>query len=100
MAQWNKTDALAFETLQHCHSVPLSIRTFGDIFLEEALEKIAEAHERLALNYVFLVGVAKAKIVCRRNRKAKKKITLLDNIGRSMQARICSYLSLTDVVDI
>ncbi|KAL1478490.1 hypothetical protein MTO96_035011, partial [Rhipicephalus appendiculatus] len=96
----DKTAALAFETLQHCQSVSIRMYWYGDMSEESALEKIAEARERLALNYFALAGVVKANIVCQRNPKAKKKVTLLDSIGRVMQARICSYLSLTDVVDI
>ncbi|KAH7976544.1 uncharacterized protein LOC119371884 [Rhipicephalus sanguineus] len=93
----HKTDALAFETLQHCESVRMNINY--NRHSESAASKIAQARERLALNYFVLTGVVKAKIVCHRNRKAKKKKTLFDNIGRHMQARICSYLSLTDVLD-
>ncbi|KAL1442953.1 hypothetical protein MTO96_046162, partial [Rhipicephalus appendiculatus] len=96
----DKTAALAFETLQHCQSVTIRMYWYGDMSEESALKKIAEARERLALNYFALAGVVKAEIVCQRNPKAKKKVTLLDSIGRVMQARICSYLSLTDVVDI
>ncbi|KAH7975994.1 hypothetical protein HPB52_007251 [Rhipicephalus sanguineus] len=95
-----KTDALAFETLQHCRSVSIRMHSHGGIPLESALQKVAEARKRLALNYFVLAGIVKAEIVCQRNRKAKKKMTLLDKIGRVMQARICSYLSLTDVMDI
>ncbi|KAL1442701.1 hypothetical protein MTO96_046289 [Rhipicephalus appendiculatus] len=96
----DKTDALAFETLQHCQSVPIRMHSYIDISLDSAELKVSEARERLALNYFVLAGVVKAKVVCQRKRKAKKKMTLLDSIGRVMQARICSYLSLTDVVDI
>ncbi|KAL1448436.1 hypothetical protein MTO96_044064 [Rhipicephalus appendiculatus] len=92
----HKTDALAFEILQHCRSVRMSLMC--DKSRESASEKIAEARQRLALNYFLLTGVVKANIVCNRNCKAKNK-TLFDNIGRHMQARICSYLSLTDVLD-
>ncbi|XP_049267305.1 uncharacterized protein LOC125756499 [Rhipicephalus sanguineus] len=96
----DKTDALAFEALQHCESVPIRMYSYSNISYESAVEKVAEARERLALNYFVLAGIVKAEIACQRNRKAKKKRTLLDNISRVMQARICSYLSLTDVVDI
>ncbi|XP_049276187.1 uncharacterized protein LOC119372200 isoform X1 [Rhipicephalus sanguineus] len=96
----DKTDALAFETLQHCRSVSIRMHSHGGISLESALQKVAEARERLALNYFVLAGVVKAKLVCQMTRKEEKKMTLLDKIGRVMQARICSYLSLTDVVDI
>ncbi|KAL1482953.1 hypothetical protein MTO96_033468 [Rhipicephalus appendiculatus] len=96
----DKTDALAFETLQYCQSVSVRMHSYGGVSLESVLQKVAEARERLALNYFVLVGVVKAKIVCQEICKGKKKMTLLDNIGTVMQARICSYLSLTDVMDI
>ncbi|XP_037498603.1 uncharacterized protein LOC119375998 [Rhipicephalus sanguineus] len=94
-----KVDALAFDTLQHCESVPLRLVMDLDICRESALEKVAEARQRLVFNYFVLTGVVQAAVVCERNRKAKKKKTTLDMIGRRMQARICSYLSLADVVD-
>ncbi|KAL1445503.1 hypothetical protein MTO96_044992 [Rhipicephalus appendiculatus] len=94
-----KVDALAFSTLQHCESVPLRLLMDLGICRESALEKVAEARQMLALNYFVLAGVVKANVVCHRNRKAKKEKTMLDMIGQDMQARICSYLSLTDVVD-
>ncbi|KAL3214782.1 hypothetical protein MRX96_034682 [Rhipicephalus microplus] len=95
-----KTDAVAFETLQHCQSLVVRLHTYTDASIESARLMVSEARERLALNYFILAGIVKAKIVCQQSHKSQKKITLLDNIGRAMQARICSYLSLTDVVDI
>ncbi|KAH7985162.1 hypothetical protein HPB52_024284 [Rhipicephalus sanguineus] len=94
-----KVDALAFDTLQHCESVPLRLLMDFDICRDSALEKVAEARQRLLFNYFVLTGVVEAKVVCERNRKAKKKKTTLDMIGRRLQARICSYLSLADVMD-
>ncbi|XP_049512854.1 uncharacterized protein LOC125940566 [Dermacentor silvarum] len=92
-----KKHALAFETLKDCCSVRLSVRVTFNISDESALEKINEARERLAFNYFILAGVVKAKIVCLPHRKRK---TTFDKLGKDMQARICSYLSLNDVVDI
>ncbi|KAH7976334.1 hypothetical protein HPB52_012021 [Rhipicephalus sanguineus] len=94
-----KVDALAFDTLQHCESVPLRMLMDFDICRESALEKVAEARQRLVFNYFVLTGVVEAAVVCERSRKAKKKKTTLDMIGRRLQARICSYLSLADVMD-
>ncbi|KAL3214788.1 hypothetical protein MRX96_034686 [Rhipicephalus microplus] len=70
-----------------------------DISRESAREKVAEAHHRLAFNYFVLAGVVKAEMVCHRIMKGKKRKTTLDMIGRDMHVCICSYLSLTDVVD-
>ncbi|XP_054924996.1 uncharacterized protein [Dermacentor andersoni] len=92
-----KTDALAFETLHNCLSVQSSLRVNFNISDEAALGKIAEARERLAFNYFTLAGVVKDKIVCRPHRKGK---TTFDKLGKDMQARICSYLCLNDVMDI
>ncbi|XP_050032422.2 uncharacterized protein [Dermacentor andersoni] len=92
-----KNDALAFETLEHCLSLQLSLRMDLNLSLDSALEKITEARERLAFNYFILAGVVKAKIVCGSRRKKK---TTFDKLGKDMQARICSYLSLNDVMDI
>ncbi|KAL3223697.1 hypothetical protein MRX96_027224 [Rhipicephalus microplus] len=94
-----KVDALAFDTLQHCESVPLRVLMDLDISRESAREKVAEAHHRLAFNYFVLAGVVNAEMVCHRIMKGKKRKTTLDMIGRDMHVCICSYLSLTDVVD-
>ncbi|KAH6921448.1 hypothetical protein HPB50_000596 [Hyalomma asiaticum] len=95
-----KTYALAFETLKHNASMALSLKVHFDVPQESAVKMVAEARRRLAYDYFVLVGVVKSKIVCHRNRKAKKRKTLFDNMGRDLQARIFSYLSLTDVVDV
>lgn len=92
-----KKDALAFETLQYSFSIQLSLRLCFDVPDESLEEMITEARRRLAFDYFVLVGVVKARIVCNPHPKRK---TTFDKIGRDMQARICSYLSLTDVVDI
>ncbi|KAL3241399.1 hypothetical protein MRX96_021645 [Rhipicephalus microplus] len=97
----DKSDALAFELLQHCASVSIRMETYAGLSMEAVLEKIAEARQRLALNYFILTGVVKVEIVCQRSRKAiEEKVTFLDDIGRVLQARVCSYLGLTDVMDI
>ncbi|XP_054924995.1 uncharacterized protein [Dermacentor andersoni] len=90
-----KQDAIAFEALQRCYSVKLSLCTAFNNSEKSATEKIAEARERLAFDYFVLAGVVKTRIVCNRRRKRK---TQFDKLGRDMQARICSYLRLTDVV--
>ncbi|XP_070397113.1 uncharacterized protein [Dermacentor albipictus] len=92
-----KTDALAFEILHNCLSVQSSLRVNFNISNEAALGKIVEARERLTFNYFILAGVVKNKIVCRPHRKGK---TTFDKLGKDMQARICSYLCLNDVMDI
>ncbi|XP_037554744.1 uncharacterized protein LOC119431330 [Dermacentor silvarum] len=92
-----KQDALAFETLQYCFSVQLSLRAVFNALDQSVIEKIAEARKRLASEYFILVGVVKTRIACHPHRKRK---TTFDKLGKDMQARICSYLSLTDVVDI
>ncbi|KAH7974856.1 hypothetical protein HPB49_020442 [Dermacentor silvarum] len=92
-----KTDALAFETLHSCMSVQSSLRVNFNISEESAHEKVVEARKRLAFNYFIIAGVVKDKIVCRPHRKRN---TTFDKLGKDMQARICSYLSLTDVMDI
>ncbi|XP_075729018.1 uncharacterized protein LOC142771423 [Rhipicephalus microplus] len=97
----DKSDALAFELLQHCASVSIRMETYAGISMEAVLEKIAEARQRLALNYFILTGVVKVEIVCQRSRKAiEEQVTFLDDIGRVLQAHVCSYLGLTDVMDI
>ncbi|KAH6921449.1 hypothetical protein HPB50_000597 [Hyalomma asiaticum] len=95
-----RVDALAFETLQHCGSVRTRLAVLLDVSDELAVEMVAEARARLAFNYFTLAGVVKTKVACHRNRKAKKRKTSLDNVGRALHARISSYLRLTDVVDI
>ncbi|XP_070397110.1 protein NLRC3-like isoform X2 [Dermacentor albipictus] len=90
-----KEDAIAFEALQRCYSVKSSLCTAFNNSDKSATEKIAEARNRLAFDYFVLVGVVKTRIVCNRRRKRK---TTFDKLGRDLQARICSYLSLTDVV--
>ncbi|XP_049513156.1 uncharacterized protein LOC125940723 [Dermacentor silvarum] len=92
-----KTDALAFETLHSCMSVQSSLRVNFNISEESAHEKVVEARKRLTFNYFIIAGVVKDKIVCRPHRKRN---TTFDKLGNDMQARICSYLSLTDVMDI
>lgn len=92
----DKADALAFDTLRHCQSVLLALLVHNS--RAEATSKLAEARQRLSLNYFLFTSVVKANIVCNRNGKAKMR-TMFDNIGRNMQAFICSYLSLTDVLD-
>ncbi|KAH6921447.1 hypothetical protein HPB50_000595 [Hyalomma asiaticum] len=94
-----KADALAFETVQHNASVSLWLQVHRNILQESADKMVTEARRRLASNYFILVNVVKAKTVCQRNKKTRKK-TLFDNLGRVLQAQIFSYLSLTDVVDI
>ncbi|XP_075730264.1 uncharacterized protein LOC119164684 isoform X3 [Rhipicephalus microplus] len=93
----DKADALAFDTLRHCQSVLLALLVHNS--RAEATSKLAEARQRLSLNYFLFTGVVKANIVCNRNSKAKMRTMTFDNIGRNMQALICSYLSLTDVLD-
>ncbi|KAH6921154.1 hypothetical protein HPB50_027858 [Hyalomma asiaticum] len=94
-----KADALAFETLQHCESVRVYLHVHSNVSPESAVQMVVAASKRLTFNYFIITGVVQSKISCHRNRKAKKK-TLFDNIARGMQARICSYLSLRDVVEI
>ncbi|KAL3214778.1 hypothetical protein MRX96_034679 [Rhipicephalus microplus] len=96
----DKAAALAFETLQHCDSVQIRMHWYGEMSEETAREKIAEARKRFTRNYFVLTGVVKGEIVCQWNPKAQKRVTLLDSIGRVLQARICTYLRLNDVVDI
>ncbi|KAH6919908.1 hypothetical protein HPB50_029104 [Hyalomma asiaticum] len=96
-----KADALAFETLQHCESLQIRLQLNFEVSQDSAAKTVAESRRRLAFDYFILAGVVKAKIACQRNRKAKKnKKTLFDNLGKDLQARICSYLSLRDVVDV
>ncbi|XP_049513708.1 uncharacterized protein LOC125940959 [Dermacentor silvarum] len=92
-----KMDAIAFETLQRCYSVKLSLCNAFNNSDQSAIEKIAEARKRLAFDYFILVGVVKTRIACHPRRKRK---TTFDKLGRDMQALICSYLSLTDVLSI
>ncbi|KAK8765582.1 hypothetical protein V5799_031810 [Amblyomma americanum] len=94
----DKKHAQAFETLQY----------FGD-FREElcsdnedldeapAKKQIDEACKRLALNYFIFTGVVKAKIVCHPHPKRQP---TFDKLSKGVQAHICSYLSLSDVMDI
>lgn len=96
----DKAATLAFETLQHCDSMLIRMHWYGDMSEETAREKVAEARRRFTRNYFVLTGVVKAEIVCQRNPKAQKRVTLLDSIGRVLQARICAYLRLNDVVNI
>lgn len=96
-----KADALAFETLQHCESLQIRLQLNFEVSQESAAKTVAESRRRLAFDYFILAGIVKAKVVCQRNRKAKKKKnTLFDNLGRDLQACICSYLSLRDVIDV
>ncbi|KAK8779573.1 hypothetical protein V5799_019085 [Amblyomma americanum] len=93
-----KKEALAFETLQYSRSVVTDLCT-GAVECDEdrAKKQIDEARCRLALNYFIFTGVVKAKVVCRPHPKRKPRF---DKLGKDMQARICSYLSLTDVIGI
>ncbi|KAH6922508.1 hypothetical protein HPB50_015168 [Hyalomma asiaticum] len=105
MGSMEKEDALAFEILRHSESLNITLKRKWKIPRKRALVMIAEARDRLTFNYFALAGVVRAKVACHRNLKGRKKQkqrkqTLLDDISRDLQARICSYLSLTDVVDI
>ncbi|KAL1484062.1 hypothetical protein MTO96_032791 [Rhipicephalus appendiculatus] len=92
-----KGDALAFETLQNCASLHSSLRvslsTSDDTDVNHYID---EARKRLSLNYFVLTKVVKANIVCHPHRKER---TRFDKLSKAMQAHICSFLSLTDVVE-
>ncbi|KAH7985737.1 hypothetical protein HPB52_025434 [Rhipicephalus sanguineus] len=92
-----KEDALAFEILQNCASLRLSLRVNLNTSDESDMERyIDEARKRLSFDYFVLVGVVKAKIACHPHLKGS---TRFDKLSKLMQAHICSFLSLTDVVD-
>ncbi|KAK8762364.1 hypothetical protein V5799_026368 [Amblyomma americanum] len=90
----DKKEALAFETLQFSRTVLVDLRKRDEA---RAKEEISEARRRLALNYFIFTGVVKAKIVCWPRPRGK---CMFDMLGKDVQARICSYLSVTDVMDI
>ncbi|KAK8762363.1 hypothetical protein V5799_026370, partial [Amblyomma americanum] len=90
----DKKEALAFETLQFSRTVLVDLRKRDEA---RAKEEISEARRRLALNYFIFTGVVKAKIVCWPRPRGK---CMFDMLGKDVHARICSYLSVTDVMDI
>ncbi|XP_075560554.1 uncharacterized protein LOC142592773 [Dermacentor variabilis] len=92
-----KSHALAFETLQYSQSLKMVLALNLSTSEEEAAEKIDEARERLAANYFRLTGVVRDKITCKRDRRKR---ATLDDLTVDLLARICSYLSLTDVMDL
>lgn len=94
----DKKDALAFETLQSSRAVLKDVCT-ANRERDEARAKgqIDEARRRLALDYFVFTGVVKAKIVCHSHPKGKPRF---DNLCKDVQIQICSYLSLTDIMDI
>lgn len=91
----NKSHALAFETLQYSLSVKHMMCEHFDITERDALAKIDDARNRLAANYFILTGVIRERITCDRRGKAT-----IGELDMDLLARICSYLSLTDVMDV
>lgn len=92
-----KSHALAFEALQYSHSIKMVLSLNLSIKEEEAVKKIDEARDRLAANYFILTGVVSGKITCEQDRRRR---ATLDKLSVDLLARICSYLSLTDVMDL
>ncbi|XP_050032147.1 uncharacterized protein [Dermacentor andersoni] len=90
-----KSDALAFETLQYSYSVPLMLCENFSLTDKEAKEKVEDARKRLAANYFILTGVIRRRVTCDQLGR-----TTLDDLDVDLLALICSYLSLTDVMDV
>ncbi|KAK8762361.1 hypothetical protein V5799_026372 [Amblyomma americanum] len=94
----SKKDALAFETLQHSRTVVRQLcKDSGDPDEASARGKIDKARRRLTFDYFIFTGVVKDKIACRPHSKRKPGF---DKLDKHVQAHICSYLSLTDVMDV
>ncbi|XP_070397104.1 uncharacterized protein [Dermacentor albipictus] len=90
-----KSDALAFETLQYSYSVHLTICENYRLDDKEAKEKVEDARNRLAANYFIFTGVVRRRVTCDQRGR-----TTLNDLDVDLLARICSYLSLTDVMDV
>ncbi|KAL1468576.1 hypothetical protein MTO96_041408, partial [Rhipicephalus appendiculatus] len=88
-----KTQALAFETLRRSYSVRLVMQDQFDIVESDAVAKIAAARDRLNKNYFSLTNVIKRGLACSRSG------CTIASLTDDLVGRLCSYLSLTDVVD-
>ncbi|XP_077497690.1 uncharacterized protein LOC144108299 [Amblyomma americanum] len=94
----SKKDALAFETLQHSRTLVRQLcKDSGDPDEASARGKIDKARRRLTLDYFIFTGVVKDKVACHPRSKRKPGF---DKLDKHVQAHICSYLSLTDVMDV
>ncbi|KAL1466967.1 hypothetical protein MTO96_026347 [Rhipicephalus appendiculatus] len=95
-----KTEALAFDALRYAASLRSTLFDYYGTEDDEFDVDIRQARKRLAANYIFYAGIVKSKVECyphtERQRRGEKTIDILDP---ECLARVCSYLSLSDVVN-
>ncbi|XP_037498607.1 uncharacterized protein LOC119372202 [Rhipicephalus sanguineus] len=88
-----KSDALAFETLRKSYSVRLVMQDQFGVAESDARLKIDAALDRLYQNYFILTNVVKHGLSCSQDGST------IASLPERAMGRLCSFLSLTDVVD-
>ncbi|XP_037272795.2 uncharacterized protein LOC119164680 [Rhipicephalus microplus] len=89
----NKSEGLAFETLRRSYSVRQVMQDEFGVAESDAWVKIGEARDRLNKNYFILTKVVQRGIAC-----SSGEYTIA-SLNENLLARLCSYLSLSDVID-
>ncbi|KAH7973846.1 hypothetical protein HPB49_005591 [Dermacentor silvarum] len=89
-----KSDALAFEELQHAYSLKYVLSSKYGLTEATAIEKIDEARNRLAADYLVLTGVVSGRVTCEMDRGRRP---TLGDLAVDVLARVCSFLHLNDV---
>ncbi|KAH6922504.1 hypothetical protein HPB50_015164 [Hyalomma asiaticum] len=93
-----KSDGIAFERLRFSFSIKMVLLDQFDVPENEAKVKIDRAKQRLITDYFILTRIVKYAVVCKRTRRYKK--YMLDCLKGDLMLRVCSYLSLTDILDV
>ncbi|KAH7973845.1 hypothetical protein HPB49_005590 [Dermacentor silvarum] len=89
-----RSHAQAFEELQHAYSLKYVLSDNYGLSEAAAVEKIAEARNRLAADYLVLTGVVSGRATSAR---ARGRLANLGHLAGDVLARVCGFLNLNDV---